>query len=220
MTKEMTGAQREMVMKFKPLAWKVAGKTYTPKEYALTIEDKYQIAMKGLCVAATKWDESKGTFATWAQYNCQWAIWNFCRDHGSIVKVSRILYTEAQRTKDWELLPRVTFDGNGNASEDKYIDTADANPSYRLEVQASNDPLDYPEPPTDSWDAWHYERETFKELVSRLDPRSQTIIELICKGWTQKAIAPLFDVSQMEISRMKRNIVNRLKRQVQATNET
>ena len=190
-------------------------------------EDLYQIGCIGLIKAIRKYDTSYNTqFSTYAVPLIMGEIKRFLRDDG-LVKVSRAVKENAGKIK---LAIDYFFAKTGNEptvselsshlkiSEDDVvlaletlkpteslnavINEEDKNPVYLIDKLADNENTDSKE----------FEKLVLKELLSKLAPKEKQIISMrYFKGATQSRVANMLGISQVQVSRMEKKILENMK---------
>ena len=190
-------------------------------------EDLYQIGCIGLIKAIRKYDTSYNTqFSTYAVPLIMGEIKRFLRDDG-LVKVSRAVKENSIKIK---LAIDYFFAKTGNEptvselsshlkiSEDDVvlaletlkpteslnavINEEDKNPVYLIDKLADNENTDSKE----------FEKLVLKELLSKLAPKEKQIISMrYFKGATQSRVANMLGISQVQVSRMEKKILENMK---------
>lgn len=190
-------------------------------------DDLFQIGNIGLIKAVRKYDPSFNTqFSTYAVPLIMGEIKRFLRDDG-LVKVSRAVKENATKIK---LAIDFYFSKNGveptvaelsahlKLSEDDVVmaletmrpteslnavvNESDKNPVYLIDKLADVENTDYKE----------FEKLVLKELISELAPREKQIIAMrYFKGATQMKVADMLGISQVQVSRMEKKILESMR---------
>lgn len=209
-----------LVEKNSGLVWSIV-KRFLNRGYEK--EDLYQIGTIGLIKAIRKFDISFNTqFSTYAVPLIMGEIKRFLRDDG-LVKVSRSLKETAGKIK---LAVDFFFTKNGieptvnelsnhlKISEDEIvmaletmrpteslnavINENDKNPIYLIDKVCAD---------LDSGNK-EFEKLVLKQLVSELKPKEQQLITMrYFKGATQMKVADMLGISQVQVSRMEKKIL-------------
>ncbi len=190
-------------------------------------EDLYQIGCIGLIKAIRKYSFEYNTqFSTYAVPLIMGEIKRFLRDDG-LVKVSRVVKENATKIK---LAIDFYFAKNGaeptiaeisehlKISEDDVVialetlkpaeslnavvNEADKNPVYLIDKLADVENTDFKE----------FEKIVLKDLLSELPPREKQIIAMrYFKGATQVKVANMLGISQVQVSRMEKKILENMR---------
>ena len=190
-------------------------------------EDLYQIGCIGLIKAVRKFDLSYETqFSTYAVPLIMGEIKRFLRDDG-LIKVSRSLKDLAGKIR---LATEFYFEKNGveptigeiakhlKVSEDDVVmalevqkpteslnamvNEEDKNPVYLIDRICGNDGSAEKE----------FDKILVKELIAGLKPREQQLIQMrYFRGATQMRVADMLGISQVQVSRMEKKILNEMK---------
>lgn len=190
-------------------------------------EDLYQIGCIGLIKAVRKYDGSYNTqFSTYAVPLIMGEIKRFLRDDG-LVKISRALKENATKIK---LAIDFYFAKNGveptvlelanhlKLSEDDVvmaletlkpteslnavINEEDKNPVYLIDKIAD----------TVNSESKEFEKLVLKDLLSELAPKEKQIIAMrYFKGATQMKVANMLGISQVQVSRMEKKILENMR---------
>ena len=190
-------------------------------------EDLYQIGCIGLIKAVRKYDTSFNTlFSTYAVPLIMGEIKRFLRDDG-LVKVSRAVKENAVKIKlaiDYYFAKngveptvseisahlKISADDVVMALEvlkpaeslNAVINESDKNPVYLIDKLANADNTDEKE----------FEKIILKELLSELAPCEKQIIAMrYFKGATQVKVANMLGISQVQVSRMEKKILENMK---------
>lgn len=189
-------------------------------------EDLYQIGCIGLIKAVDRFDASYNVrFSTYAVPLIIGEIKRFLRDDGKI-KVSRDVKTGIKRLKETEeqlfsklgRYPKVSELAEAmNMKNEDIVLLLEANASTnRIESMDDTERKDifFKEPQTN-------EEETkinlimIKNLIHKLQDRDRQIIVLrYFKDMTQQEVADLLDISQVQVSRLEKKILNKLKDEI------
>jgi len=190
-------------------------------------EDLYQIGCIGLIKAVRKYDDSFNTqFSTYAVPLIMGEIKRFLRDDG-LVKISRALKENATKIK---LAIDFYFSKNGveptvlelsnhlklstddvvmaletlkpTESLNAVINEEDKNPVYLIDKIAD----------TVNSESREFEKLVLKELLAELAPREKQIIAMrYFKGATQMKVANMLGISQVQVSRMEKKILENMR---------
>ncbi len=190
-------------------------------------EDLYQIGCIGLIKAVRKYDTSFNTlFSTYAVPLIMGEIKRFLRDDG-LVKVSRAVKENAVKIKlaiDYYFAKngveptvseisahlKISADDVVMALEvlkpaeslNAVINESDKNPVYLIDKLANADNTDEKE----------FEKIILKELLSELAPCEKQIIAMrYFKGATQVKVANMLGISQVQVSRMEKKILENMR---------
>ena len=190
-------------------------------------EDLYQIGCIGLIKAIRKYDTSFNTlFSTYAVPLIMGEIKRFLRDDG-LVKVSRAVKENAVKIKlaiDYYFAKngveptvseisahlKISADDVVMALEvlkpaeslNAVINESDKNPVYLIDKLANADNTDEKE----------FEKIILKELLSELAPCEKQIIAMrYFKGATQVKVANMLGISQVQVSRMEKKILENMR---------
>lgn len=210
-----------LVEKNSGLVWSIV-KRFLNRGYEK--DDLYQIGSIGLIKAIRKFDTSFNTqFSTYAVPLIMGEIKRFLRDDG-LVKVSRSLKETAGKIK---LAVDYFFAKNGEEptvkelserlkiSEDEIImaletlrpteslnaivNENDKNPIYLIDKLCDNTTSDSKE----------FEKLVLKQMLSELKPKEQQLITMrYFKGATQMKVADMLGISQVQVSRMEKKILD------------
>ena len=216
-----------LVEKNSGLVWSIV-KRFLNRGYEK--EDLYQIGSIGLIKAIRKFDTSFNTqFSTYAVPLIMGEIKRFLRDDG-LVKVSRSLKETAGKIK---LAVDYFFAKNGEEptvkelserlkiSEDEIImaletlrpteslnaiiNENDKNPIYLIDKLCDNTTSDSKE----------FEKLVLKQMLSELKPKEQQLITMrYFKGATQMKVADMLGISQVQVSRMEKKILIKMRQQL------
>ena len=186
-------------------------------------DDLYQLGCVGFLKAVEGFDESFGTqFSTYAVPKISGEIRRFLRDDGA-VKVSRGLKEQANRlrTARIELEQRLGREptlgelssATGLSPEDVAFAETAAGPTESLQRETNEDGFtlelvlgDY------QAEEKMLERVALRSAIDRLPQRERQVISLrYYHGLTQQSCARVMHVSQVQISRMERRAVERMR---------
>jgi len=193
-------------------------------------EDLFQIGSIGLIKAIRKYDTSFNTqFSTYAVPLIMGEIKRFLRDDG-LVKVSRSVKENAGKIK---LAIDFYFAKNGveptvlelashlKISEDDVvmalevlkpteslnavIDASDKNPVYLIDKLAD----------ATNTDSKEFDKIVLKEIIAGLGDREKQIISMrYYKGATQSKVADMLGISQVQVSRMEKKILENMRKNI------
>jgi len=151
-------------------------------------EDYYQCGVYGLCLAASRYDESRGEFSTYAGTYIDGHIRRHYREFGvGMIKPPRdVLYNE-----DKTGLPEYIYtDGlKFNDGENFYGDNVYIQPDFQNDIVCEIG---------------------FGELLKHLHPRERILLELRLKGINQQDIAKKLNYSQSYVSRLLKDIKEKM----------
>lgn len=215
-----------LVIKNSGLVWSIV-RRFLNRGYEK--DDLYQLGCIGLIKAIKKFDFSFNTqFSTYAVPYIVGEIKKFLRDDG-LVKVSRYLKETAGKVK---LSTEFFFAKNGidptvselsdhlGIEEDEIImaldvmkpteslnatlNDDDKNPIFLLDRIADNNEEDK-----------QIEKIILKQLMSQLTPKEKQIISMrYLKGETQGKVANMLGISQVQVSRMEKKIIDNMRRNI------
>lgn len=190
-------------------------------------DDLYQIGCIGLIKAVRKYDASFNTqFSTYAVPLIMGEIKRFLRDDG-LVKISRSLKENATKIK-----LAVDFYFAKNGSEPTVLELAEhlklsvddvvmgletLKPTESLNVvinEEGKNPVFLIDKLADTGnsDAKEFEKLVLKELLSELAPRERQLIAMrYFKGATQIKVANMLGISQVQVSRMEKKILENMR---------
>jgi len=190
-------------------------------------EDLYQIGCIGLIKAIRKYDSTYNTqFSTYAVPLIMGEIKRFLRDDG-LVKVSRAVKENAAKIK---LAIDFYFAKNGveptvaeisahlklaeddvvmaletlkpTESLNAVVNESDKNPIYLIDKLAD----------IENTESKEFEKLVLKELLAELAPKEKQIITMrYFKGATQMRVANMLGISQVQVSRMEKKILENMK---------
>lgn len=214
-------AMNLLVEKNSGLVWSIV-KRFMNRGYEK--EDLYQIGCIGLIKAIRKFDTSFNTqFSTYAVPLIMGEIRRFLRDDG-LVKVSRSLKETAGKIK---LAIDFFFAKNGveptvtelserlKISEDEIIMALEAmHPTESLNAivnENDKNPIYLIDKLCADMDSGNkeFEKIVLKQLMSELKPKEQQLITMrYFKGATQMRVADMLGISQVQVSRMEKRILD------------
>lgn len=190
-------------------------------------DDLYQIGCIGLIKAVRKYDASFNTqFSTYAVPLIMGEIKRFLRDDG-LVKISRSLKENATKIK-----LAVDFYFAKNGSEPTVLELAEhlklsvddvvmgletLKPTESLNAvinEEGKNPVFLIDKLADTGnsDAKEFEKLVLKELLSELAPRERQLIAMrYFKGATQIKVANMLGISQVQVSRMEKKILENMR---------
>ena len=225
-----------MVEKYLPLVRRLAWKFNTSGE---SLEDLVQLGAVGLIKAIEKYDPTKGSkFESYAIPVIVGEIKNYFRDHGWAVKVPRKLQAQWLSVRKavesleqslgrppniHEIVEATGF--NQEAVMDALELASQANPlSLDIEHQGDDGEEGYT-----LMDSLGYEDPGFEEVIDHfyltealaaLKPQEKTIIHLkFYGGLSQAQIGSRMGISQMQVSRLQRAAISKLRLNLTATEE-
>lgn len=189
-------------------------------------EDLYQIGCIGLIKAVDRFDASYNVrFSTYAVPLIIGEIKRFLRDDGKI-KVSRDIKTGIKKLKETEeqlfsklgRYPKVSELAEAmDMKKEDIVLLLEANTSTnRIESIDDTERKDifFKEPQTNEEES-KINLITIKNLIYKLQDRDRQIIVLrYFKDMTQQEVADLLDISQVQVSRLEKKILNRLKEEI------
>ena len=188
-------------------------------------DDLFQIGSIGLIKAVRKFDPSFGVmFSTYAVPMIMGEIRRFLRDDGA-VKVSRSLKEKAAKGKKYEELLRKELGREPTISEishrsgissEELVEAFSAMTppeSIYAESQENENIRKIDRLGTVSHEEEIVNHVMLQNILNRLEPRERQIILLrYFKGKTQSETARVFGVSQVQISRIERNTLNKIRK--------
>ena len=186
-------------------------------------DDLYQLGCVGFLKAIAGYDESYGTqFSTYAVPKISGEIRRFLRDDGA-VKVSRgikeraALISAARRTLEQKLgreplLSELAAE-TGLTPEDIAVAETAASPAESLQREAGDDGFTLEQVLGDDSETERVlERVSLRESIGRLPEREKQVIALrYFHDMTQDAAARVLGVSQVQVSRLERRAIGRLR---------
>ena len=217
-------ASEEMVKSNSGLIWSVA-KRYFGR--GVDPDDLYQLGCVGFLKALRGFDFEFGTqFSTYAVPKIAGEIRRFLRDDGS-VKVSRSIKERAQvirnaRCKLEQKLGRAPTlseltEETGIAPEDIAVCETATTATESLQRETGEDGFTLENVLGDYLQEERMiEHVALREAIGRLEARERTVILLrFYRGLTQQAAAKIMKVSQVQVSRLERRAVGRLRELLQ-----
>ena len=186
-------------------------------------EDLYQLGCVGFLKAVEGFDESYGTqFSTYAVPKISGEIRRFLRDDGA-VKVSRGLKEQAKRLHSVRLcleqrlgreptIRELSRETGISAEDIAFAETA-AGPTESLQRETNNDGFTLEHVLGDyQAEEKMLERAALRTAIERLPEREKQVIALrYFHGMTQQSCARVMHVSQVQISRLERRAVERMR---------
>ena len=186
-------------------------------------DDLYQLGCLGFLKAIDGYDAAYGTqFSTYAVPKIAGEIRRFLRDDGSI-KVSRTIKEQAAQLRllrnrmTLELgrephLSEIAQDSGLTVQEIAVIDTAML-PADSLQRPAGEDGCSLEQLlPGEAIEEKIIESVSLEDAISQLEPRQQAVIRMrYFRGMTQDKTAVVLGVSQVQVSRLERRALGRLK---------
>ena len=191
-------------------------------------EDLFQIGSIGLIKAIKKFDFNFNTqFSTYAVPAIMGEIKRFLRDDG-IIKVSRSIKETANKVR---LATEFYFDKNGieptvkelsehlKIAEDEIIMALDVlKPTESLNATLNDDdknPVYLIDRIADNCDDNNIEKIALKELILALNPKEKQLISMrYFKGETQSNVAKMLGISQVQVSRMEKKIIENMRKSI------
>lgn len=192
------------------------------------IEDLFQIGCIGLIKAIQKFDVNYDVkFSTYAVPMIVGEIKRFLRDDG-IIKVSRSLkqtaakvkYAKEKLTKSTGREPTIQeISDEIKVDKEEIVVALDSNyqPEYLYDVvyQSDGSPvflIDKVSDDTNESEADILDKIALKEILNRLKPRDRQIIILrYFQDKTQTEVAEILGISQVQVSRIEKRILNEMK---------
>lgn len=217
----------ELVVKNSGLVWSIV-KRFLNRGYEK--DDLFQLGCIGLVKAIRKYDVSYNTqFSTYAVPLIMGEIKRFLRDDG-LVKVSRSVKENATKIRlaiDYYFSkngvePTISeLSGHLKIPEDDIVlaletlqpaeslnavvNETDKNPIYLLDKLAD----------VQNTDSKEFDKLVLKELLSNLKPKEKQIISMrYFKGATQTKVANMLGISQVQVSRMEKKILENMKNKI------
>ena len=226
------GARAQLVANYGPLVRKLCNRFRSSRE---SQEDLFQVGVIGLLNAIEKFDPLQGTrFSSLAIPEVLGAILNYLRDHGSLVKVPRVLRQNRLRVdRSLETLPVELgrWPTTAELAEACDMDDAEVDAAMKLAHEVDPRSLDEQMGSEESGDGF-----TLADFVGRLDEgfdhtldriavkaaldslptRERRVMRLrFYKGMSQTQTAKAIEVSQMQVSRLERGALMKLRPYVQ-----
>ncbi|RSL34616.1 RNA polymerase sporulation sigma factor SigF [Salibacterium salarium] len=218
-------ARDEIVNKNTRLVWSVVQR-FINRGYEA--EDLFQIGVIGLIKSIDKFDLSyEVKFSTYAVPMIIGEIQRFIRDDGT-VKVSRSLkeLNNKIRKKKEELTKKLARVPNlqeiSEALEipmEEIVFATEATRSlsslHETIYENDGDPITLIDQIADQGDSKWFEQIAIKEVVEQLEEREQIIVYLrYYKDQTQSEVAKRLDISQVQVSRLEKRILDKMKSQL------
>ncbi|MET3576459.1 RNA polymerase sporulation-specific sigma factor [Bhargavaea ullalensis] len=217
-----TDARREMVEGNTRLVWSIVQRF---SSRGVELDDLYQIGCIGLLKAVDKFDLSYDVkFSTYAVPMIIGEIQRFLRDDG-MVKVSRsirelnfkIRHASDDFMKEHERSPTITEiseiigvpPGEVIVAMDAMRDPASLQEQL---YEGEGDSVTLMDQVRDERSERGFEHIPLKDVISRLDPRDRTIIIMrFYMDCTQSDIAERLGISQVQVSRLEKKILSKMK---------
>ncbi len=191
------------------------------------IEDLEQVALLGMARAARRFDHARGVdFAVYATASVLGELKRYFRDHHWVLRVPRrtqetyLRLRAASETLEQEFCrpPTVAeLAQDLEVGEEHVLEALDAAESLTTasldahpvdEVSTGAERLSVDEPGYERC----LERNVLRELVGGLDERDRALLKrYFLDGWTQCQVANEVGVSQMQVSRLLRQVIDRLR---------
>ncbi|SHE44685.1 RNA polymerase, sigma subunit, RpoX/SigF [Seinonella peptonophila] len=193
-------------------------------------EDLFQIGCIGLLKAVDKFDLTyEVKFSTYAVPMIIGEIQRFLRDDG-MVKVSRSLKELSNKVrkardelvKELERQPTIHEIAESigvEAEEIVFAQEANRLPTSIHEKVYENDgdPITLMDMISEESESIWFEKLTLKDAISRLQPREQLIVFLrFFKDQTQTEVAQRLGISQVQVSRLEKKIIDRMREDLEA----
>lgn len=186
-------------------------------------EDLYQLGCLGFLKAIDGYDQAYGTqFSTYAVPKIAGEIRRFLRDDGAI-KVSRTIKEQAAQLRNLRnqltlelgrepYLSEIAQASGLTAQEIAVIDTAML-PADSLQRPAGEDGCSLEQLlPGEAIEEKIIESVALGDAISQLEPRQQAVIRMrYFRGMTQDKAAAVLGVSQVQVSRLERRALGKLK---------
>ncbi len=187
-------------------------------------DEVYQVAALGLLKAIGRFDPEKGTaFSTFAYPTIDGELKRFYRDHGEAVRLPRQLYELKVGLKSVErecgVVPAREMASKLDCTEEELAEALRAS-SGPLTLSLEQEPPSGEEGPRladtlgeECVDLAGAElRVVLEEAMEGLDPREREVVSgYFFGGLTQSAIAERLGVSQMQVSRIMRQALSRIR---------
>ncbi len=220
-------ARDELVLRFMPLARRIASVYYTPRDR----EDVEQVAYLALVKAVDRFDPTQGnSFASYAAPTIAGEIKNYLRDHTWDVHVPRRLQDRAlqtarvqsELTREYGRAPRVQDIaarlGSDPGSVVEALTAANARDAKSLDQGIDRDDSDKPtvadigtRGTEDQGFARAIERAALRDALERLSHQERQVLGLrFLYDLSQSEIARCVGVSQMQVSRLLRGALARI----------
>ncbi len=215
-----TAAREQLLQENTGLIWSIVRRFYGR---GTEPEDLYQLGCLGFLKAIDGYDAAYGTqFSTYAVPKIAGEIRRFLRDDGAI-KVSRTIKEQAtglralRNKMTLELgrepyLSEIAQASGLTVQEIAVIDTAML-PADSLQRPAGEDGCSLEQLlPGDAIEEKIIESVALGDAISQLEPRQQAVIRMrYFRGMTQDKTAAVLGVSQVQVSRLERRALGRLK---------
>ena len=226
------GARDKLVANYSPLVRKLCNRFRSSREPR---EDLFQVGVIGLLNAIEKFDLRQGTkFSSLAIPEVLGAILNYLMDHGSTVKVPRVLRQKRLKVdRSLETLPveLERWPTTAEVGEACDMDDAEVNAAMKLAHEVQPRSLDEQMNSEESEDGFTLadfigrvdegfdntlDRIIVKAALESLPTRERRVMRLrFYKGMSQTQTARAIEVSQMHVSRLERRALMRLRPYVQ-----
>jgi len=218
-------AKEKLVKQNIRLVWSIV-KRFSNRGYE--VEDLFQIGCIGLLKSIDKFDFSfKTKFSTYAVPMIIGEIQRFLRDDGTL-KVSRSLKDLASRvrkTKDLLLkrnnrtptIKEIAKELNVEVEDIVFAQEATIEPSsiYETVYENDGDPLTLMEQLEDNVEKDWFEKLAVRTAIDSLDEREKLIVFLrYYKDNTQAEVAKRLGISQVQVSRLEKKIITKIKEQL------
>ena len=186
-------------------------------------DDIYQVASMGILYAVERFNPDRGVkFATFATPTVLGEIRNYFRDKGNFIRIPRRLYEVFYKAEQIKRMHSDVSDDeiarilNISASDMKRLrEIGDFSFIKSLEYEAYADgELSISEVlgAEDNHILMLEERDFLNSCKKRLSERERVFLELrYTEGLSQMEIAAIMDVSQMQVSRIEKNVLKRLR---------
>ena len=213
-------AKEQMILDNSGLIWSIV-RHFSGR--GVEMDDLYQLGCLGFLKAIDGFDQSLGTqFSTYAVPKIAGEIRRFLRDDGT-VKVSRTIKEQAARIRAaharlcaaWGREPSLgeIIAETGLSAEDIAVAEAALAPACSLQRPVGEDGcrLEQMIPGVEIEESI-IDAVMLQEAISALDPRQQAVLDMrFFRGMTQEKTAYVLGVSQVQVSRMERKALERLR---------
>ena len=175
-------------------------------------DDLYQLGCVGFLKAIEGFDESFGTqFSTYAVPKISGEIRRFLRDDGA-VKVSRSIKEQAQRIRSVRTELEQRFGRDPQLSEVAFAETA-TGPAESLQRENGDDGFTLEHVLTDTYgEERMIEQVSLRYAIEQLPEKEKKAIYLrYFHGMTQESASRVLGVSQVQVSRLERRAIDKLR---------
>ena len=186
-------------------------------------DDIYQVASMGILYAVERFDPDRGVkFATFATPTVLGEIRNYFRDKGNFIRIPRRLYEVFYKAEQIKRMHRDTSDEEiarilniSVADMKKLREIGDFSFIKSLEYEAYADgelAISEVLGAEDNQILMLEERDFLNSCKKKLSERERVFLELrYTEELTQTEIAAIMDISQMQVSRIEKNVLKKLR---------